>query len=96
MRSCGGSGVPGKIVHRRAVLKTDAVEERVGAMNYETMHHLNRERLDRRVHEATNERLARADTDTARHGWSWLAAVRSRLFRPALRPVRRSAPQPQL
>jgi hypothetical protein len=66
-------------------------------MNYETMQHLNRERLDRRRHEATNERLAHAgNRSAAADGWSWLAAARTRLLRPVAHAARNGAPQPQL
>jgi len=66
-------------------------------MNYETMQHLNRERLDRRLHEATNERLAHSDTGGRhRDSSAWVAALRSKLHRPVPHTVGGATPQPQL
>lgn len=52
-------------------------------MNYDTMQHLNRERLDRRLHEATAERLVQSQKPTRRRAWSWVGAAWSHVPRPS-------------
>lgn len=65
-------------------------------MNYETMQHLNRERLDRRMHEAATERLVQSRRQRTRRGaWTSLAPVWTRLARPVSGAAGRVTAQPQ-
>lgn len=52
-------------------------------MNYDTMQHLNRERLDRRLHEAAAERLVQSHRPSRRNAWTWVGAAWSRVPKPS-------------